>query len=56
MQTLMSCHNFDVLSSPFVHDQINFENSYEKMLTSEDYDDGYVVSKKFHYGLYSQSL
>jgi len=38
-------NNFDVLPSPFVHDQINFSCSYEKKLTSEDYDGGYVVIK-----------
>jgi len=38
-------NNFDVLPSPFVHDQINFSCSYEKKLTSEDYDGRYEVSK-----------
>ena len=41
-------NNFDVLPSPLVHNQINFASSYEKNLTSKDYDGGYV-SKNFHY-------
>jgi len=30
-------HNFDVLPSPFVHDQINFENSYENFAGVEGF-------------------
>jgi hypothetical protein len=37
-------HNFDVLPSPFVHDELNFEFSYEKRLSGDEHAGGIVVS------------
>jgi len=37
-------HNFDVLPSPFVHDEFNFEFSYEKRLTGDEHAGGFLVS------------
>jgi len=37
-------HTFDVLPSPFVHDELNFRFSYEKRLTGDEYSGGFVVS------------
>lgn len=42
-------HNFDVLPSPFVHDDSNFEFSYEKRLIGDEYAGGVVVNFIFIY-------
>lgn len=47
---------FDVLSSPFVHDDFNFEFSYEKISTFDEYDVGCVVSINFLYYWYSNFI
>ena len=35
---MLPFHEFDVLPSPFAHDNFNFEFSYEKRLTADDYE------------------
>lgn len=51
---MLPFHEFDVLPSPFAHDNFNFEFSYAKRLTTDDYESGSVVSVDFALIVYSE--
>jgi len=38
---------YDVVPAPFMHDQMNFQMSYKKTLTSDEVNSGFLVSDLF---------